>query len=63
MSPKPIQRHNEAYRTPDRTTRRLMRVAPAANDNRRPNTAHSGRLAGTVILLLLAAAALAALLI
>ncbi len=63
MSPKPIQRQNEAYRTPDRTTRRLMRIAPAANDNRRPKAAGNGRLTAMVIIALLAVAAVAALLI
>ncbi len=63
MSPKPIQRQNEAYRTPDRATRRLMRVAPAANDNRRPTSSSIGRLTSMAVIVLLALVILAAFLI
>ena len=62
MSPKPIQRHNEAYRTPDRSTRRLVRVASAANDNRRPKTSSVGRLTGLALTGILVAAILATIL-
>lgn len=36
MAPKPIPQQTEHFRAPDRTSRPLIRLGPAANDNRRP---------------------------